>query len=176
MHTCDYTRPGIVPWWTHPTPEEGIMRGNGKINAFGQRVLVNDYGADDLNRHRDDLRLESGRPVIPGGAVAIAVPRQDVEGILAVLDATMPAKTTVWERLTDFDVTREPDLLDEVEAAWIGEDMVLVVPVERLDDFRAYVATHGLSPCGRGAFKLHLLTRESADLPVWDAVESCVRA
>lgn len=99
--------------------------------------------------------------------------------IVTLVDPDAPAKrvrTTaeVVARLTRHTVTREP-VIDEVtgEAVWVGDDLLVTVPVERLNDFRAWVATGGSAPCGRGSYTVESLTRED---PSFRRVIEAVRA
>lgn len=91
---------------------------------------------------------------------------------IALLDEAMPAKVTrpseakrVDAKMTRTTITREPDIFDEVEgeAIWFGKDMMLVVPLERLDNFRRYIACRGLAPCGRDTYRVIALTKDAQD-------------
>jgi hypothetical protein len=67
--------------------------------------------------------------------------------LVAVLDADAPANTARYDRL------REPDVFDPEEGifAWTtpDHDLVVTVPMESFDDFRAYMKARGLAPIGR---------------------------
>lgn len=68
--------------------------------------------------------------------------------LVAVLDLDAPANTVRYDRL------REPDVFDPEEGiyAWTNDDhtLVVTVPMDRFDDFRAYVKARGLCPLGSG--------------------------
>ena len=56
--------------------------------------------------------------------------------------------------------TREPDIFDEVtgHAIWFGDTFAVVVPAERLDGFRTWVACRGMTPGGLSHTVEHLTT------------------
>jgi len=139
------------------------MRGNGKINAFGQTILASDYGADDLTKYRDDVSEPARLTLV--GSHADRHGSTEVLASIAVLDESMPAM------VHRYDTLREPDFYDlsTGESVWLSESVVVTVPLDRLRDFRAYVKTRGLAPCGRSAYKLYVLV--GGDIPAWDAIE-----
>lgn len=106
--------------------------------------------------------------------------------LTALIDPDAPAKVTRWAnepaivaaKQYRHGVTREPDVLDEVagEAIWLDDDLAVVVPLERLDAFRAYVNCRGLAPCGRGAFNVQSMHHEGSVECSWERLDRAVRA
>jgi hypothetical protein len=113
---------------------------------------------------------------------APAKPVTALSRLLALVDADAPTKVTrPWknepavQRAKRALSTREPDIFDEVtgEALWFGEGFAVVVGLDRLDDFRAWIATRCMAPCGRGSFGVDALV--TADVG-WERVLQTVTA
>lgn len=62
-------------------------------------------------------------------------------------------------KMERFDVTREPDALDEVtgEAIWFGDTFAVVVRIEHLNAFRTFISCEGLNP-GERFYAIEALT------------------
>jgi len=103
--------------------------------------------------------------------------------LVADLNPDAPAKQTHWKNESAVvsakqhrhGVTREPDIFDEVteQAIWWGDSFAVVVDFDRLDAFRAWIATHCMAPCGRGSYSLDYLA--TADVG-WERVFVTVKA
>lgn len=103
---------------------------------------------------------------------------------IAVVNPKAKARVTRWQsepavvqaKALRHTVTREPDMLDEAtgEAVWLADTQAVIVPLERLDQFRAYVNCRGLSTCGRGTHDVVSTIGQDPDLS-WDALFEAVR-
>lgn len=103
---------------------------------------------------------------------------------VALLDPNAKAKVTrppvqfrhdpivMRAKATNPTVTREPDLVDDAEAMWFGDTFAVVVPLEHLDTFRAWVNCRGLSTSGRGTYRIEHLVWSEVD---WARLYATVR-
>lgn len=164
------------------------MRGNGKRNEFGQTILTSDYGHDDLTRHRDDIPA----PTTVRTPVRSAITRPEeaqmntttrttrTAALIALLDADAPAKQVgtaahalrVRQAHINPEVTRDMDILDDMEAAWLTDRFAVTVPLERLDDFRTWVHSRGMAPCGRGSYDVAAFDDQDV---AWHEIIAAVR-
>lgn len=124
---------------------------------FGMLVTENDHGADDINHLRHDI------PRADEVQHDLRVHSQ----ITALLDEGMPVggyktPTDLNERrihgLGSSRITkllREPDMYDDGYAVWIGPTAAVSVPVERVDEFRAYMHVNGMVGGGAHYVLIH---------------------
>lgn len=148
----------------------------------GQTMVRSDYGADDLNKYRDDT------PV----ADATASDDRVVTQIHALIDGDMPAvahKTQsrtynpapnagAIEYLADlhpaeairtYNKLREPDLYDTEQAIWVTNLGMVAVDLRCLRGFNAYCRANGLIPGGLPGTVRRQFYGEA--LPLWDFIK-----
>ena len=100
--------------------------------------------------------------------------------LTALLDPKASAKAVNDQRslavrikMTDPSVTRDMDILDDVEAVWLTDDMAITVPVEKVNAFRTWVASRGTAPVGRGSYTVDTFGDQDV---TWDGVIAAVTA
>lgn len=113
----------------------------------------------------------------------LTLTRKGMRRLVADLNPDAGAKGTRWAgeaavvnaKLTRHGVTREPDIFDEVteQAIWFGDGFTVIVNFDRLDAFRAWIATRCLAPCGQGSYSLDYLA--TADVG-WERLFATVKA
>lgn len=165
-----------------------------RTNDFGQ-PLMDDYGLDAVIVRKRLADSGSDTRLNLTTALGDQPPRSRPQEaqmhtttpttyrLAADLDAKAPAKVrrhshepeVMKAKAERHTAVRIPDVLDEVtgEAVWFAEGAVIVVPMEDLNTFRAWISCRGLSTCGNGTYRVESLG-DSVDL-TWEQLHAAVR-